>query len=29
MSEKPTRERTVGFTDASYIRQDDAPNTPR
>lgn len=29
MSEKPTRERSVGFTDASYIRQDDAPNTPR
>ena len=29
MSEKPVRERSVGFTDASYIRQDDAPNTPR
>lgn len=29
MSEKPMRERSVGFTDASYIRQDDAPNTPR
>ena len=29
MSEKSTRERTVGFTDASYIRQDDAPNMPR
>ncbi len=29
MSEKTTRERSVGFTDASYIRQDDAPNMPR
>ena len=29
MNEKPTRDRPVGFTDASYIRQDDAPNTPR
>lgn len=29
MSEKPTRERSIGFTDASYIRQDDAPNMPR
>ena len=29
MNEKPTRDRSVGFTDASYIRQDDAPNTPR
>ena len=29
VSEKPVRERSVGFTDASYIRQDDAPNTPR
>ena len=26
---KTVRERSVGFTDASYIRQDDAPNTPR
>lgn len=29
MNEKPTRDRSVGFTDASYIRQDDAPNMPR
>ena len=29
MNEKPTHDRSVGFTDASYIRQDDAPNMPR
>ena len=29
MNERPNRERSVGFSDASYIRQDDAPNTPR
>lgn len=29
MSGKYVREETLGFTDASYIRQDDAPNMPR
>ena len=29
MNERSDSERSVGFSDASYIRQDDAPNTPR